>query len=414
MASWPEPASQAPPITVTGFTPTSGPQGTSVTITGSGFMAAGLNGVNNVTFAGNQAHFTIVSDSEIVATVPNASTGPIMVGSTDYTPAVNTWSAASFTFVSPPAIDQLDYSTGPPGTVITAQGTNLDTVSQVTFNGAAIAFTSNGTSLATQIPANAAAGAGTLVVTSTGGSANATFTVAPLPRIDSISPASGGPGTTVVVNGANLENVTAVTLNNTVVADNVSSTADGSTLTITLPSWATTGSIGVNSPAGNASGPIFTVTAAGANTPTTGTGSSTSPHSSGPTTSNSSQGSNGSTSAASTGTSSTSPSASTAPAPTVVPTGVTVSTPVVRSTGPNKQAVSFSIVLGSATVIHVTLVERTSGKHVLEFATRATKGRNTFTKAVPKFALKKGAHLTLKVAYVSHGETHTTSVPLKV
>ena len=61
--------------TLTSFTPTSGPVGTLVTITG-----AGLTQTTKVTFTGKSASFTVISDTEVTATVPTgATTGKIAV-----------------------------------------------------------------------------------------------------------------------------------------------------------------------------------------------------------------------------------------------------------------------------------------------------------------------------------------------
>jgi hypothetical protein len=59
----------------TSFTPPSGPVGTSVTITGTGLVQT-----TKVTFDKIVASFTVVSDSEITATVPaGAGTGKIAI-----------------------------------------------------------------------------------------------------------------------------------------------------------------------------------------------------------------------------------------------------------------------------------------------------------------------------------------------
>jgi uncharacterized repeat protein (TIGR01451 family) len=69
------------PPNITGFSPTLGPVGTLVTITGTSFL-----NVMNVTFNNVNAAFTNVSSVEIRATVPpGATTGPIGVGTPDGT-----------------------------------------------------------------------------------------------------------------------------------------------------------------------------------------------------------------------------------------------------------------------------------------------------------------------------------------
>jgi len=69
---------QAAPVTVSSFTPTSGPQGTPVTIDGANFA-----GVTAVRFKGVNAVFEVLSDTQINATVPaGATTGAITVATT--------------------------------------------------------------------------------------------------------------------------------------------------------------------------------------------------------------------------------------------------------------------------------------------------------------------------------------------
>jgi hypothetical protein len=68
--------SPPPPVPViSGFTPTQGPIGTPVTISGYGFM-----GTSEVSFGTVDASFTVVNDGQINATVPDgAVTAPITV-----------------------------------------------------------------------------------------------------------------------------------------------------------------------------------------------------------------------------------------------------------------------------------------------------------------------------------------------
>jgi hypothetical protein len=98
--------SYPPPIN--GFSPSSGSPGTLVTINGTNF-----NSVIGVTFNGMPASFTINSNSQITATVPDcASTGPITVANATGT----TSSSSNFTFVKLPEMvaapdeSQLDYA----------------------------------------------------------------------------------------------------------------------------------------------------------------------------------------------------------------------------------------------------------------------------------------------------------------
>src|SRR5207245_2696895 len=82
-------AAVTPAPTITSFTPTSGPVGTPVTITGTNFT-----GASAVRFNGTSANFTATSSTSISATVPSgATTGPLSVT----TPGGTATSASSFT-----------------------------------------------------------------------------------------------------------------------------------------------------------------------------------------------------------------------------------------------------------------------------------------------------------------------------
>src|SRR5207237_984801 len=81
------------PPTISSFTPSSGPVGTSVTISGTNF-----NGATAVLFNSVSASFTVNSATAITATVPaGVSSGPISVT----TPGGTASSAASFTVIDP-------------------------------------------------------------------------------------------------------------------------------------------------------------------------------------------------------------------------------------------------------------------------------------------------------------------------
>jgi len=83
------------PPTIAGFTPTSGPPGTSVTISGSGFIS-----VSDVRFGATSAtSFTVDSVAQVTAVVPpGATSGPVTVTTSGGT----AMSAESFTVTTPP------------------------------------------------------------------------------------------------------------------------------------------------------------------------------------------------------------------------------------------------------------------------------------------------------------------------
>ena len=151
----------APPV-ITRFTPTFGPVGASVVITGTSFT-----GATQVTFNGTVAPtFTANSATQITATVPaGATTGPIAV-----TTGVATGvSASNFDVTPAPFIASFTPLAGPVGTVVVLTGNYFTGVTQVTFNGVvAPAFTVNSsTQLTVTVPAGASSGF--IIVTGPGG-----------------------------------------------------------------------------------------------------------------------------------------------------------------------------------------------------------------------------------------------------
>ena len=154
----PPPPPPPPAPVIANFTPTSGPVGTSVSVTGSGFT-----GATSVTLNGQAvASFTVSSDTSLTLTVPSGATsGPIGVT----TPAGTATSTNSFTVTvnppppPPPTISGFTPTSGPVGTVVTISGTNFTGATAVTFNGTSAPFTvSSDASVATMVPAGATSG----------------------------------------------------------------------------------------------------------------------------------------------------------------------------------------------------------------------------------------------------------------
>jgi photosystem II stability/assembly factor-like uncharacterized protein len=167
-------SSLAPAPTITSFTPTSGPVGTSVTIRGTNFT-----GATGVTFNGTPAtSFGVVSPTVLKAVVPaGATSGKISVT----TAGGIATSIASFTVTKqkPPTIGSFSPTRGPVGTLVTISGTNFSGVTSVRFNGtAATVFTVVSSS---QIRARVPVGAttGRISVATPGGTATSflSFTV---------------------------------------------------------------------------------------------------------------------------------------------------------------------------------------------------------------------------------------------
>jgi Zn-dependent metalloprotease len=243
---------------ISSFTPTSGPAGTSVTITGQNF-----NGASAVTFNGTSASFTIGSPTSISAIVPvGATSGPIGVT----TPAGTATSASNFTVtVLPPAISSFTPTSGPAGTSVTITGQNFNGASAITFNGTSASFTVDSpTSISAIVPVGATSGP--IGVTTPGGTAtsatNFTVTIVP-PVISSFTPTSGPAGTSVTITGQNFTGASVVSFNGTSASFTVNSATK---ITAIVPVGATTGTISVTTPGGTATSASNYFVAAGAPT----------------------------------------------------------------------------------------------------------------------------------------------------
>ena len=141
----------APP-SITSVSPSAGPVGTAVTITGTNFGST--QGTSTIAFNGTVATATSWSASSIVAPVPvGATTGNVVV-----TVGGQASNSDGFTVTPPsPTITSVSPSSGPVGTVVTVTGTNFGSTqgsSTVAFNGTAATSTSWGaSSIVAPVPA---------------------------------------------------------------------------------------------------------------------------------------------------------------------------------------------------------------------------------------------------------------------
>jgi myo-inositol-hexaphosphate 3-phosphohydrolase len=159
---------------ITSFAPTVGAIGTEVTIAG-----VRLNAASEVTFRGVPAVFTVDSDVQIRAVVPpGAATGPIRV----LTAAGPGISPSSFGVPRPPSIASFTPLSGPAGTAVTIQGTELYTTTAVTFRDAAAIFSIiSDSELRAVVPAGAFSGPIQVINPAASSTSEAAFTVSTSP-----------------------------------------------------------------------------------------------------------------------------------------------------------------------------------------------------------------------------------------
>ena len=227
---------------ISGLSPASGPVGTSVAITGTGFGAS--QGTSTVAFNGVGAVPTRWSGTRIEAPVPaGATSGPVVV-----TVDGEASHGAAFTVTGgAPSITKLNPASGPVGTVVTIRGNDFQSsqgAGRVTFNGVEATPASwQGKRIEVAVPAGATTGA--VVVTVNGQASNgvAFKVIAPGPSITKLNPAMGPVGTMVTVRGNNFQSSQGAS---TVTFNGVAATPaswKGKRIQVPVPKGATTGPV---------------------------------------------------------------------------------------------------------------------------------------------------------------------------
>jgi N-acetylneuraminic acid mutarotase len=169
----------APAPVIAGLSPSSGPVGSSLTISGNGFGA--IQGSSTITFNGTMASVTSWSTTSITVTVPNgATTGPVVVTVSGV--ASNSVSFSVLSLVAAPTIINLSPTSGAVGTSVTIMGTSFGATqgtSTVTLNNASVPVTTwNDTQIVVTVPSGATTG--NVVVTVNGVASNGvSFVVQP-------------------------------------------------------------------------------------------------------------------------------------------------------------------------------------------------------------------------------------------
>jgi hypothetical protein len=223
---------------LTSFSPGSGPAGTSVTISGSGFTD-----VSAVKFNGVAATSpSIDSDHQITAVVPDTATsGKISVVTAGGT------ATSLARFLAVPTIGGFAPGAAAPGSQVVVDGTGFGGVTSVKVNGVAAGFSLlSRTQLRLTVPASATNGP--ISVTTAGGTATSTGTLLVLPRVASFAPSAAPVGAKVTIGGSAFTGATSVLFDGVPAAP---ATVTSTTITVFVPADASTGKLTVVTPSGS-------------------------------------------------------------------------------------------------------------------------------------------------------------------
>jgi uncharacterized repeat protein (TIGR01451 family) len=232
---------------ITGFSPSNGVQGMTVTITGS-FASLGSPGVE---FNGTPAPYTLTSYNQVQAVVPAAATsGPISLLNSGGA------SASSALFYLQPWITNFSPASAVVNTTVTITGRNLTNTASLTVNGVPWNFTATAAQITAIVPTNASTGP--VIVGAPGGNYIATNVFKLLPQINSFSPLAGPTNSLVTLYGTGLLNVTNVQFNG---VNAKPASTNVSQVTVVVPYNAASGPITVVTPDGSStSAASFAVT----------------------------------------------------------------------------------------------------------------------------------------------------------
>ena len=227
---------------VTSVSPSSGPVGTQIQVTGSGFGAT--QGSSSLLVSGNTASVTSWSDTSITATVPQAAyTGGVYIFNG------SVYSNTNITFTVPvPQITSLVPSSGVVATQVTINGTGFhssQSSNSVTFNGYTASVSSwSDTQIIASVPVNARTGPVRVNLYGNPSNQDVVFTM-PNPAVASFSPTSGPMSTQVQINGSGFG---ATQGSSTVKFNNVVGTVvnwSDTLVTATVPATATSGVVAI-------------------------------------------------------------------------------------------------------------------------------------------------------------------------
>lgn len=156
---------------ITNVSPSTGTQGTVVTLTGSGFV-----GATSVTFDGVSADFDVITNLQIVVTAPVNSAGASNVRVTTPAGISDVTASTIFTYTSGavlPVVTGVTPSSGTTGTTVVISGTGFTGATSVSFGGTlAVPISATSTTITVNAPSRSA-GTVVVVVTTPNGSSSA-------------------------------------------------------------------------------------------------------------------------------------------------------------------------------------------------------------------------------------------------
>lgn len=257
---------QAYAVATLTVSPTSGPPGTSVTVTGSGFPPGTF--VDLLFDSSAQTNATASSSGAFTKsmTIPSSATvGPHKIKASFGTSEIP---ETPFTVTSSTPTITLSPISGPPGSSVTVSGSNFPVSTSITvkFDSNTIATipstltssTSGTFSASFTVPSGSSPGSHTVTATGGTSTATATFTVG---GTVTISPTTGIIGTTITVSGSGFGATKTITIkfDSTTVTTNpatVTTTASGlfSSVTFAVPSGVSAGSHAVSATDGTLTG----------------------------------------------------------------------------------------------------------------------------------------------------------------
>lgn len=225
---------------VTAVSPSSGPPGTVVTISGYNFVNVSDVKIGTIP---PQA-YTVVSPTTITAVVGSGNNGGVSVNQSQ-----NLYVPFTVTAAPIPTIATISPASATPGTTVTITGTGFTGASAVKFGGVdASSFT---VVSSTSITAVVGAGSsGSVSITTAGGTVtSAGFTYVAAPYISSFSPATAVAGNTITITGGNFTGTSAVSFGGVAAAS--FTVASPTSITAVLGNGAT-GAVSVTNTSGTA------------------------------------------------------------------------------------------------------------------------------------------------------------------